>query len=144
VTTLIPLETLQALPSLIPSVVSEETLQAIPSAFPTVEAFATNIGDSLDPQGTPVQEWRGIPIMPQALAGQEFSESNTYSFRVNATAQEVQEFYNQQLGTLGWTQPFEIPLETDGGLLMFQKEAGSLMILITPSEDSVVVLLTLS
>jgi hypothetical protein len=144
VTTLIPVETLQALPSLIPSVVSEETLQAIPSAFPTAEAFATSIGDSFNPQGTPVQEWRGIPIMPQAVAGEEFSESNTYSFRVNATAQEVQEFYGQQLGPLGWTQPFEVPLEAEGGLLIFQKENSSLMILITPSEDSLVVILTMS
>lgn len=143
VTTLIPVETLQALPSLIPSVVSEETLQAIPSAFPTAEAFATSIADSLDPQGTPVQEWRGVPIMPQAVAGQEFSESDTYSFRVNATAQGVQEFYNQQLGTLGWTQPFEVPLEAEGGLLMFQKEDSNLMILIAPSEDALVVILTM-
>jgi hypothetical protein len=144
VTTLIPVETLQALPSLIPSVVSEETLQAIPSAFPTAEAFATSIGNSLDPQGTPVQEWRGIPIMPQAIAGEEFSESNTYSFKANVTAQEVQEFYSNELTALGWTQPFEVPLEAEGGLLMFQKENSGLMILITPSEGSIVVLLTMT
>lgn len=140
VTTLIPVETLQALPSLIP----EETLQALPSALPTVEALATDFGNTLDPQGAPVQEWRGIPIMPQATAGEEFSESNTYSFKVNASAQEVQEFYNQELSALGWNQPFEIPLEADGGLLLFEKDGSGLTILIVPSEDSTVVLLTLT
>lgn len=132
VTTLVPVETLQAVASL------------IPSALPTVEALATDFGNSLDPQGTPVQEWRGIPIMPQASAGEEFNESNTYSFRVNATAQEVQEFYNQELPALGWNQPFEIPLEADGGLLMYQKDNNGLMIVITPAEGSVVVLLTMT
>lgn len=142
--TTIPIETLQALPSLIPSVIPEETLQALPSALPSVEAFATDFGNSLDPQGTPVQEWKGVPIMPQATAGEEFNESNTYSFRVNATAQEVQEFYSKELTDLGWNQPFEVPLEADGGLLMFGKDNSSLMILITPSEGSLVVLLTLT
>ena len=67
--TALPVETLQALPSLIPA----ETLQALPSAVPTLEAIATQFGGFFDPQGTPVQEWKGIPIMPQATAGQEFS-----------------------------------------------------------------------
>lgn len=144
VTTFIPVETLQALPSVIPSVISEETLQALPSALPTVEALATDFGNSLDPQGTPVQEWRGIPIMPQAVAGEEFPENDTYSFRVNATAQEVQEFYNQELGALGWTQPFEVPLESEGGFLFFQKDESVLTVFITPSEGSIVVLLTIA
>src|SRR5215212_6901044 len=68
----IPLETLQAVPSAIASVIPQETLQALPSAMPTIEALATNFGNMFDPQGTPVQEWKGIPIMPQASAGQEF------------------------------------------------------------------------
>jgi hypothetical protein len=142
--TAIPIETLQALPSFIPSVIPEETLQALPSAIPSVEALATDLGNTLDPQGTPVQEWNGVPIMPQATAGEEFSENNTYSYRVNATAQEVQEFYDKELTALGWNQPFEIPLEADGGLLMFGKDNSGLMILITPSEGSLVVLLTLT
>lgn len=142
--TAIPIETLQALPSFIPSVIPEETLQALPSALPSVEALATDFGNSLDPQGTPVQEWKGVPIMPQASAGEEFSESNTYSFKVDATAQEVQEFYGQALPPLGWNQPFEIPLEADGGLLMYNKDNNGLMILITPSEGSLVVLLTMT
>jgi hypothetical protein len=82
--------------------------------------------------------------MPQAIAGQEFSDSNTYSFRVNATAQEIQSFYNQQLTALGWSQPFEIPLEAQGGFLFFEKDNSVLTIFITPSEGSMVVLLTLA
>lgn len=142
--TAIPIETLQALPSAIASVIPEETLQALPSAMPSLEALATNIGNMFDPQGTPVQDWRGIPVMPQATAGQEFSENNSYSFRFTGTTQEVQDFYNEQLTTLGWSQPFSFPVEAEGGILTFQKDNSTLLVTITASEGSVVVLLTMS
>ena len=145
--TAIPIETLQALPSAIASVVSEETLQALPSMAPTLEALASSLpdfGNMFDPQGTPVQEWRGIPIPPEAIAGQEFSENNTYSFKANVTAQQIQDFYNEKLATLGWEQPFSFPIEAEGGLMVFRKDQSSLAITITPSEGSVVVLLVLT
>ena len=142
--TAIPIETLQALPSAIASVIPEETLQALPSAMPSLEALATNIGNMFDPQGTPLQDWRGIPVMPQATAGQEFSESNSYSFRFTGTTQEVQDFYNEQLTALGWSQPFSFPVEAEGGILTFQKDNSTLLVTITASEGSVVVLLTMS
>lgn len=136
----IPVETFQAIGSAIP----QETLQALPSMAPTLEALASSmpdVGNMLNPQGTPVQEWRGIPIMPQATAGQEFSENNTYSFKANGTAKDVQDFYNQKLSELGWTQPFNVPFETDGGLMVFRKDQSSLAVTVIASEGSVVVLL---
>jgi hypothetical protein len=138
--TAIPIETLQALPSLIPA----ETLQALPSSVPTFEAIATQFGNFFDPQGTPVQEWQGIPIMPQATAGQEFSENNSYSFRAPVTLKEVQDFYNEKMTALGWNQPFNFPLEENGGIIVFQKEGSVLTLTLASSEGSVVVLLTLT
>jgi len=145
--TTIPIETLQALPSAIASVIPRETLEALPSTVPTLQALASSLpdfGNMFDPQGTPVQEWRGIPILPQATAGQEFSENNTYSFKANVTAKEVQDFYNEKLAALGWSQPFSLPIESQGGLLVFQKEQSSLAITITVTEGSAVVLLVLT
>ena len=145
--TAIPIETLQALPSAIASVIPAETLQALPSTVPTLEALASalpDFGNMFDPQGTPVQEWRGIPIPPDAIAGQEFSENNTYSFKANVTAKDIQDFYNEQLAALGWSQPFSLPIEAEGGLMVFRKDNNSLAITITPSEGSVVVLLVLT
>ena len=142
--TVIPIETLQALPSAIASVISEETLQALPSAAPSLQALATDFGNMFDPQGTPVQEWRGIPIMSQATAGQEFSENNSYSFKAPGTAKEVQDFYNAQLTTLGWSQPFSFPVEEGGGILTFQKDNSTLLITITVSEGNAIVLLTVA
>ena len=144
--TAIPIETLQALSSAIASAIPAETLQALPSLAPTLEALASSmpIGNMLDPQGTPVQEWRGIPIMSQAVTGQEFSENNTYSFKANITAKDVQDFYNQKLIELGWSQPFSVPFEAEGGVMLFRKEQSSLAITVIPSEGSLVVLLVLT
>jgi hypothetical protein len=145
--TAIPIETLQALPSAIASAIPQETLQALPSSIPTLQALASalpDFGNMLDPQGTPVQEWRGIPIPPDAIAGQEFSENNTYSFKANVTAKQVQDFYNEKLPALGWNQPFNFPVEEGGGLMVFRKDQNSLAITITSSEGSVVVLLVLT
>jgi hypothetical protein len=139
-----PVETLQAAASAIASAIPVETFQALPSAMPTVEALATNIGNMFDPQGTPVQEWNGIPIMPQASAGEEFSANNSYSFRFTGATKEVQDFYEEQLKAKGWSQPFSFPVEAEGGIMTFQKDNSTLLITITASEGSVVVLLTMS
>ena len=142
----IPIETLQALPSAIASVIPAETLQALPSSAPTIEALATQFGNVLNPQGAPAQEWKGIPIMPEATAGQEFTENgnNLYSFKANTTAKEVQDFYKDKMTALGWQQSFSMPGGSEGGFMAFQKDNSFLTIVITPSEGSVVVLLTLA
>jgi len=139
--TALPVETLQALASAIPA----ETLQALPSVAPTLEALASalpDFGSYFNPQGTPAAEWNGIPIMSQATAGQEF-DTNTYSFKVEVTAKEVQDFYDAQLTDLGWTQPFSMPGQADAALMFFQKDEQILTITIASTEGSVVVLLTL-
>ena len=136
--TSLPIETLQALASAIPA----ETLQALPSMAPTLQAFATDFGNLFNPQGTPVTEWNGIPIMSQATAGQEF-DANNYSFKATATATEAQEFYNAQLTNLGWTQSFSMPAGAEAALMSFEKEDKTLIITVTPAEGSIVVLLTL-
>ena len=135
--------TLQALPASIPTT----TLQPLPSTASTLELLSSAMpepGAILDPRGTPVQEWRGIPIMPDAIAISENSADNIYSFRVNTTAREVQAFYSESLAALGWSQPFDTPFDEAGGTLVFRKEGSSLAITITPSEDSVIVLLVMT
>lgn len=127
-----PAETLLAMASQIPV----ETLMAIPSEIPAVEDF-------FNPQGTPVTEWNGIPIMLQATAGQQFNES-TYSFKAGVTVQEAYDFYNEQMISLGWSHTISMPASDEGGLLAFSKDGALLTITITATEDSTVVLLALT
>jgi hypothetical protein len=58
--------------------------------------------------------------------------------------QEVQAFYNQELSPLGWNQPFEFPMQAEGGIMVFEKDGSNLTITVTSSEGSVVVLLTMA
>ena len=141
--TALPIETLQAIGTQIPI----ETLQALPSAMPTLEAFASalpDFGSYFNPEGTPVSIWNDIPIMPQATAGEEFTDSETYSFKVNATVEEARNFYDTLLPTLGWTSFFNIPADANGSVQVFQKDDSVLTITIVESEGSVVVILTLA
>jgi hypothetical protein len=127
-----PFETLQALSTEIPV----QTFEALPSALP-------DVGQYFDPQGTPVDQWNTIPIMPEATAGQEFN-ANIYSYTVPASAADVQQFYNQQLEPLGWTSPFGFQVSEEGGIMFFQKESEFLTITIAPDqgdENSVDVIL---
>jgi hypothetical protein len=141
--TSMPVETLKALASEIPI----ETLQALPSSVPTFEALASalpDISNYFDPQGTPVSEWNGIPVMPQATAGQEFTETKSYSFKVDATSKEVEEFYAAELEKLGWSTLFSVPGSDSAAVLSFQKENQFLTITITDATGTMVVMLTLA
>lgn len=136
-----PFETLQAIASQIPV----ETLQALPSAAPTIEALASQlapVGDMLNPQGTPVSEWNGIPVMPQATAGEEFESANTYSFKVDATIQEAEEYYKAELEKLGWSSLFSMPAAGNAAVLTYQKDNSVVTITIYDVSGSVVVWIT--
>jgi len=129
----IPVETIEAFTTALPV----QTIEALPSMLPDVENY-------FDPTGTPVDQWDGIPVMPEATAGQEFSESSTYSFTVPVPAADVQAFYNQKMAELGWSSTFSFPVSDEGGILSFTKDDSLLIITITPDqndENSVDVLL---
>ena len=129
------------------TVIPAETFQALPSAAPTLKVLGSAVPDPedvFDPQGNPAQEWRGIPIMPEAIAGQEFAVNNAYSFKVQVNALDVQAFYDERLTQLGWSQPFDSLFDENGGTMTFRKEGSSLTITVASSEDSVVVLLVMA
>ncbi|HUI90138.1 MAG TPA: hypothetical protein VLX61_15575 [Anaerolineales bacterium] len=129
--TSMPVSTLEALPSSMPL----STLEALPSSMPA-------LGQYLNPTGKPVSNWNNIPIMTQATAGQEFNK-NTYSFKANATATDVQTFYTAQLKALGWSSSFSAQGGGKGGVMLFTKGTTVLTVTITPNNDSVVVILVL-
>jgi len=104
-----------------------QTLEALPSAMP-------DVGQYLDPVGTPDAQWNEIPIMPQASSGQQFSES-VYSFKVDASVDDVQNFYKDGLTTLGWSQELSAQGGSDGGLMFFTKDTSLLTITISSADQ---------
>jgi hypothetical protein len=49
----------------------------------------------------PLTNWKGIPIMSQAVAGQG-DDSNRYSFKVPVDSGTIESFYKDNLKSLGW------------------------------------------
>jgi hypothetical protein len=130
-----PVETLAAIASQIPVETFEALPSVIPSGIPEIEKY-------LDPQGTPVSEWNGIPIMSQAIAGQEI-DAQTYSFKAFVSVQEAYDFYNQQMVNLGWSQSLGVPASDAGALLVLSKADTVLTVTITAVDDATVVVLVL-
>jgi hypothetical protein len=54
-----------------------------------------------EPEDPPLTEWKGIPVMPGAIAGRESDDS--YEFSIEATPQEVQDFYERELSQQGYS-----------------------------------------
>ena len=127
-----------------PTIVPTLTLTVIPTLIPTNTSLPptekTEAVSALVPEGQPASEWKGIPIMPNAIAGEGDEES--YVFTVKATPQQVQEYYQLELVKLGW-QPFATG---DGNsfslMLMFTNNASTtLTISLIAKGDEVLVLL---
>ena len=101
-----------------------------PGAAPTeVASFPLPL-----PSGTPDSEWNGMPIMPQAVAGEGDDES--YSFTVEATVDQVQSYYEQEMTRLGWTPLAVGTGENDSLLVIFQKGEETATVSIFLLEDN--------
>ncbi len=125
-----PVETLQAMAS------------AVPSGIPNIPGLG-NVSDYLNPTGKPASDWNNIPIMPQASAGQEFNK-NTYSFKISGvTETDIQNFYADKLKSLGWDSSFSAQGGggQSGGLMLYTKDNQALTITIVKSDNALVVLL---
>ena len=132
----LPLETIEAFVTAMPIETLAGTAEAIASEMP-------DFGNMFNPQGEPVSEWNGVPIMSQATAGQEH-DANNYSFKFTGTAKEAQDFYDAQMNDLGWNSMFSMPGDENGAVLAFQKDSKVLTITIVTTEGSTVVVLTMA
>jgi hypothetical protein len=62
-----------------------------------------------------VTSWRGVPIMPKAIAVQE--KEGVYSYRIDATVDQVRQFYDTEMSGFGW-RPGPIGALDIGGFLL--------------------------
>ncbi|MBI5935876.1 MAG: hypothetical protein HY867_19395 [Chloroflexi bacterium] len=91
------------------------------------------------PSGKPVSEWEDIPIMPNAIAGQ--GDSKGYSFTIKASSDEIQQFYEKELGKLGWNVFASGQGTTSVILLFFMKDTSVLTVSILPQPDGIMLVL---
>ena len=126
-----------------PTAIPTLTLTAIPAltliSTPFPPTSAPDAVAALAPEGQPASEWNGIPIMPDAIAGEGDEES--YVFTIKATPQQVQEYYQLELGKLGW-QPSATGDGDSSLTLIFTNDASAtLTISLIAKGDNVLVLL---
>jgi hypothetical protein len=118
-------------PTALPTPVPTLTFTAVPTAtpvptdtpFPPTETPQAASG--LDPKGKPDSEWQGIPIMPDAIAGEGDEEG--YVFTVQATPQQVQEYYDRELPKLGWHSLAVGEGENSSLILMYTNNASEML-----------------
>ncbi len=144
--TAMPVETLAAIPTVMGEIMP--TIEAGMTALPQITGMPDlgDLGQMFDPKGEPVDVWKEIPVMPQAVAGQEFPQTFSYTFRVPATVEDVTTFYDENLKNSGWQSLFSAPPSDGGALLMYTGSGGeTLIITITPAlnQDGLIVTLQL-
>jgi len=119
------------------------TLTVVPTFVPTMTSLplleTPDAVSSLMPEGQSASEWKGIPIMPGATAGEGDEES--YVFTIKATPQQVADYYQAELVPLGW-QPFGTDNKDTSLMLLFMdRTSATLTINIIAKGDDALVLL---
>jgi len=104
----------------------------------TLTPTSTPLPPTATPEGQPASEWNGIPIMPGAISGEGDDES--YVFTIKATPQQIEEYYELELGKLGW-QPFAQGEEDPSALIFMNDASETLMVNMIAKGDEALVLL---
>jgi hypothetical protein len=106
----------------------------IPDATATSLAFTyetLTLGTPSDFSSTdkPLANWNGIPIMPQAISGQQVNKG-MYTFKAPVDSGTIETFYSDTLKSLGWN------LEDNRWLGMrFTKDKSALLVTFAPATD---------
>jgi hypothetical protein len=77
----------------------------------------------------PLASWNGVPVMPEAVAGQETGDDR-YSFNVFVDSGTIESFYKDTLPSQGWTL-----VESKWLGLEFTKEGRILLVTSAPASD---------
>ncbi len=144
--TAVPTETQTPLPTSTP--LPTETSTPVPTRTftpsPTPPAATeTTSGFHLPlPTGTPLDEWQGIPIHPDALAGEETQGS--YVFTAALSVADIETYYKLEMPRRGWGLLATGQGGTGAILLIFQKESqmATISVLVVDS-DTVYVMIVL-
>lgn len=134
-----PTETPMPTETSLPTLTSTPEPTNTPTKTPVPPTETSSVPVLPMPVGKPSSEWEGIPVMPNAIAGE--GDSKGYSFSINASPDEIQKFYEKELGKLGWNMFASGQGTTDAVMLMFMKDADLLSVSIIPQPDDIMYVL---
>jgi hypothetical protein len=138
---------MQPTPTPIPTPTFTITASPVPTATATQIPTKTvlpptetqDVISALVPVGEPESEWHGIPIMPDAIAGE--GEAGGYRFTTQASPDEIQEYYERELRRLGWTLLGSGQGGTGAVVMIFTGNDGTLSVSIFEHEDEFIVMI---
>ncbi len=95
----------------------------------TYEALTQGQPVTFNSTATPLPNWNGIPIITQAVAGQQVND-HTYTFDVPADSGTIESFYTKTLESLGWNQ-----VDSRWMGMQFTKDGQTLFVTLAPASD---------
>jgi hypothetical protein len=115
-----PPPTQTPIPILTPTATDTPTPQ--PTAIRTPTSTPAAVEDDwqlADPVGEPLSEWKGIPVMPQVLAGEE--GDSTYYYILDESALDVYNYYMEEMPVWGW-KLFALGEQREEGMTIVKPE----------------------
>ena len=95
----------------------------------TYETLTSQTISDFSSTGKPLADWNGIPIMPQAVAGQR-ADNATYRFRVPVDSGTIEAYYTDKLKSLGWNLA-----DSRWQGMEFTKDKRVLLVALVPATD---------
>lgn len=120
-------------PTTTPTSTPEPTSTPTNTSVPPTATPSESVPDLPMPSGTPSSEWEGVSIMPNALAGE--GDSKGYIFTINATSDDIQLFYENEMAKLGWDALASGLSATNTTLMIFFKGTNTFSVTIIPQPD---------
>jgi len=115
------------------------TATVIPTMMVTITPILSTLPPTETREAQAASEWNGIPIMPGAIAGEGDEEG--YVFTIHATPAQVQEYYQLELGKLGWQQLSQDASGSSLVLIFMDNASATLTVSILSKGDEALVLL---
>jgi hypothetical protein len=95
----------------------------------TYEALTSKTTSDFSSTNRPLTEWNGIPIMPQAIAGQ-LANHGTYAFKIPVDSGTIESYYSDKLKSLGWNLA-----DSRWQGMKFTKDKSVLLVTLAPATD---------
>jgi hypothetical protein len=113
-----PLPTATSTATPTPSPTSTLTPTPTPTRTPIPPSPTSNLDFLFNFSGQPLPFWKGMPVMPQAAAGED--KEDVYYYYLKSSREVVRQYYLQQMPYWGW-QLFADGMGKNGDLLIFIK-----------------------
>jgi hypothetical protein len=95
----------------------------------TYETLASKTTSDFSSTDKPLTDWNGIPIMPEAIAGQQ-AYNGTYTFKIPVDSGTIESYYSNKLKSLGWNLA-----DSRWQGMKFTRDKSVLLVTLAPATD---------